>query len=181
MLEVNLVSEFSGCKGSQAEVFLDDHLFFADIGAGCSFLWQSLIWGRELLEAGSRWRIGNGERVSIYQDRWIPRPADLRIISPPVLGDAATVSMLKLPSNMWDEVMIRGSFFKDDAIWSWAYLVLLFLPLFCVVALREYGLLFGEEWLLFWLQWLAEPWFLGSYSGGVLVEILLENENSFES
>ncbi|KAK3230440.1 hypothetical protein Dsin_002321 [Dipteronia sinensis] len=30
-----------------------------------SFVWQSLCWGRELLEKGTQWRIGRGAAVSI--------------------------------------------------------------------------------------------------------------------
>ncbi|KAK3222936.1 hypothetical protein Dsin_009961 [Dipteronia sinensis] len=38
-----------------------------------SFLWSSLVWGRELVEKGSRWRVGTGQSIKIYKDRWIPR------------------------------------------------------------------------------------------------------------
>ena len=41
-------------------------------GVSGSFLWKNLLWGRELVDKGSRWRIGGGSSVRIYKDRWVP-------------------------------------------------------------------------------------------------------------
>ncbi|XP_057803334.1 uncharacterized mitochondrial protein AtMg00310-like [Salvia miltiorrhiza] len=37
-----------------------------------SFVWKSIL-GRELLEAGVAWKIGNGERIRIGTDPWLPK------------------------------------------------------------------------------------------------------------
>ncbi|CAL2240420.1 unnamed protein product [Prunus armeniaca] len=39
-----------------------------------SYVWRSLIWGRELLLSGLRKRIGDGQDTLDYGDAWIPRP-----------------------------------------------------------------------------------------------------------
>ncbi|KAK2649201.1 hypothetical protein Ddye_016690 [Dipteronia dyeriana] len=54
------------------------HLYFrsfpvleADIGRNGSYLWHSFCWSGSLIDAGSRWRVGCGSGVSIYNDKWI--------------------------------------------------------------------------------------------------------------
>lgn len=46
-------------------------------------IWKAILWGRELIEKGSRWWIGDGERTDIVRDRWIPWPTEFRIIDLP--------------------------------------------------------------------------------------------------
>ncbi|KAL5556887.1 hypothetical protein UlMin_039123 [Ulmus minor] len=51
-----------------------------------SFVWRSILWGRELLMQGSRRKIGSGNDTYIYHDRWLPRDGSFRISSPRVLA-----------------------------------------------------------------------------------------------
>ncbi|KAK2650564.1 hypothetical protein Ddye_018053 [Dipteronia dyeriana] len=88
--------------------FPDVYLFHAGCGSSSFFLWQSLVWRLELLESGSRWRIGSGDSVSIHHDWWIPRPLTFKVISPPILRENAMLSALKLPSGEWNEEIIRA-------------------------------------------------------------------------
>ncbi|KAH7571642.1 hypothetical protein JRO89_XS04G0110100 [Xanthoceras sorbifolium] len=68
------------------------------------FMWKSITWGRELLVMRS------GTTISIYKDRWIPRPSTFRVLSPPVLDDCVTVHQLKHLSSSWNVKLIRSSF-----------------------------------------------------------------------
>ena len=45
-------------------------------------MWRSLLAARETIERGSRWIIGNGKRVNIWKDRWIPTPNTFKVVSP---------------------------------------------------------------------------------------------------
>ncbi|KAK9991789.1 hypothetical protein SO802_026774 [Lithocarpus litseifolius] len=38
-----------------------------------SYAWNSILVGKEVIKRGSRWRIGNGKKVNIWQHRWLPR------------------------------------------------------------------------------------------------------------
>lgn len=53
----------------------------ANLGSKPSFSWRSMLAGRELLEAGMIWRIGDGKSVAIWADRWIPRPTTFSVLS----------------------------------------------------------------------------------------------------
>ncbi|KAL5557835.1 hypothetical protein UlMin_034046 [Ulmus minor] len=38
-----------------------------------SFIWRSILWGRELYKQGLRCKIGSGQNTYIYHDCWLPR------------------------------------------------------------------------------------------------------------
>ncbi|KAK2661119.1 hypothetical protein Ddye_007652 [Dipteronia dyeriana] len=84
-------------------------------GNSDSFLWKSLLWGRELLEKGSRWRVEDGQKILTYRDRWIPRLSTFKVFSPPVLGELTIVDMLHSINEKWNDNMVRQNFFKEDA------------------------------------------------------------------
>ncbi|KAK2645797.1 hypothetical protein Ddye_020992 [Dipteronia dyeriana] len=73
------------------------------------------MWGRELVEKGSRWRVGDGTSIKIYKDRWIPRLSAFKIISPQVLGEWPMVNDLKDQEGLWDVSLIRQSFSMEEA------------------------------------------------------------------
>ncbi|KAK3225296.1 hypothetical protein Dsin_005158 [Dipteronia sinensis] len=80
-----------------------------------SFIWRSLLRGREIIEVGSRWRIGSRSSVLIYSDMWIPRPFSFKIQSPPVLSMDATVRQLMSPSGGWNIPLVQSSFVSEEA------------------------------------------------------------------
>ncbi|KAK3188794.1 hypothetical protein Dsin_028355 [Dipteronia sinensis] len=77
----------------------DSSLLHAECGTSNSFLWRSFMWGRELLDVGLQWRIGEGDSVLIYKDRWLPRPTTFKVFSPPILCEMARVQLLKTSSG----------------------------------------------------------------------------------
>ncbi|KAK0579421.1 hypothetical protein LWI29_026174 [Acer saccharum] len=63
---------------------------------------------------GSRWRIGRGNSVHVYSDRWIPRPTTFKVISPMKLNERVTVDSLKLASGHWNVDLLKENFLPDD-------------------------------------------------------------------
>ncbi|KAL5570726.1 hypothetical protein UlMin_020323 [Ulmus minor] len=80
-----------------------------------SFVWRSILWGRELYNQGLRCRIGSGQNTYIYHDCWLPRAGCFKISSPRVLGSFDKVSSLITASGSWDSSLIRKSFHEDEA------------------------------------------------------------------
>ena len=45
-------------------------------GSHPSWLWQSLLQGRDLLLQGIRWQVGNGSDIYFWTQKWVPYPED---------------------------------------------------------------------------------------------------------
>ncbi|OMO90460.1 putative ribonuclease H protein [Corchorus capsularis] len=59
----------------KAKYFHQSSFMQATLGSNPSFVWRSLLAGREVIRQGSRWRIGNGHSVDIWRDRLVPKPS----------------------------------------------------------------------------------------------------------
>ena len=65
------------------------------LGCSPSYTWRSIFKGLEVVRKGSRWRVGNGRLIHIWEDKWLPTPMTYKVISPPRLfGDFPMVSAL---------------------------------------------------------------------------------------
>lgn len=53
-------------KVMQARYYWNSDFLRANIGSNPSFIWRSIIWGRQVIKKGMRWRIGNGKKISVY-------------------------------------------------------------------------------------------------------------------
>ena len=79
----------------KAKYFPRGSFWEAKKGYQPSFTWQSLLKGRELLKEGCVWRVGNGTRIKIWTDKWLPRSHNHTVHFPPqTLHLEATVSEL---------------------------------------------------------------------------------------
>ncbi|KAK2653334.1 hypothetical protein Ddye_013190 [Dipteronia dyeriana] len=79
-----------------------------------SLIWQGLMWGHNITSTGSRWRIGIGNSVRVYRDRWIPRPSTCKIISPISLDENVMVDFLKTDFGGWNIDLLQDTFIADD-------------------------------------------------------------------
>ena len=66
----------------KAKYFAKDSFLHAQLGRRPSFAWRSIMATKEVIVKGSRWNIGNGQRVNIWDDQWIPRPESFKVFSP---------------------------------------------------------------------------------------------------
>ncbi|KAF5445202.1 hypothetical protein F2P56_034269 [Juglans regia] len=57
-------------------------LLEAKLGSKPSLIWRSLWGAMNLLKEGLVWRVGNGESIKIWGDRWIPQLSSYKIQSP---------------------------------------------------------------------------------------------------
>lgn len=94
---------------------------------------------KETVEMGSRWSVGNGRKVEIFHDKWIPSPDTLKVISP----QGQNVNLVKVAqlingeTEMWKVDLIKETFLpheaevilgislsprllKDSLLWAWS-------------------------------------------------------------
>lgn len=59
-------------KVLQAKYFSRGNFLEAPRGHLYSYLWSSILWGRELILKGLGWNIAKGTEVDVWHDNWIP-------------------------------------------------------------------------------------------------------------
>lgn len=69
-----------------------------------SYIWGSILYGREVLLHESRWQIGDSNSVCIWTDPWIPQPSSFHVITSPCLFpvDAKVSSLINQGTHSWN-------------------------------------------------------------------------------
>jgi hypothetical protein len=100
----------------KARYFLESSIINAMCPAGGSFTFQSILHGRDLLVEGLIWRtIGDGSKVKIHHDNWIPRKGSLRPLGQNfVHGMTHVRDLVSVQGNSWDRTKLEAMFNTDD-------------------------------------------------------------------
>jgi hypothetical protein len=101
----------------KGKYFPKDSFLQAKLGVNPSFTWRSLINARSLLEKGLMWRIGNGQQVRIWGDKWLPSSTDHRVHSTVQLlsHDAKVAELLDPETGWWNYNLINALFSPTEA------------------------------------------------------------------
>jgi hypothetical protein len=68
-----------------------------------SFTWRSILFGRELVVKGLRWGVGDGSRIKIMGDNWIPGlPSGTFSTLESLPANAPVSFLMNLQGNAWD-------------------------------------------------------------------------------
>ncbi|KAL5576098.1 hypothetical protein UlMin_017797 [Ulmus minor] len=65
----------------KAKYFHSSAIWHATANSNASYVWKSILWGRNLVVRGVRWRVGDGRSISVYNSRWIPTPHSFLVSS----------------------------------------------------------------------------------------------------
>jgi hypothetical protein len=83
---------------------------------GMSYVWRSILKGLDVLRKGIIWRVGDGSRIKIWSDPWIPSSSTR---GPSTLQYNPLVNMvadlLDTESVCWKEDLVRQTFIQTDA------------------------------------------------------------------
>ena len=86
----------------KAKYFPFCDILYANLGNSPSYTWRSIFSSLEVLRCGTRWSVGNGQLIHIWDDKWIPNPTTYKVISLPCpFNDYPMVSSLIDPVTRW--------------------------------------------------------------------------------
>jgi ribonuclease HI len=77
--------------------------------------WSAISYGLELLKKGLVWRVGNGERIRIWRDSWLPRHSYGKILTPKGNRRFRRVSELLDGQGNWKTQLVYATFHPIDA------------------------------------------------------------------
>jgi hypothetical protein len=98
-----------------AKYFPDGQILNAKPKRGMSYTWRSILKGVDLLNKGIIWRVGNGNKINIWNDPWIPRGITRRVIYRKKRNIINLVRDLIDPTtNTWDVQMLNQTLEKED-------------------------------------------------------------------
>jgi hypothetical protein len=97
--------------------FPNDSFMHARLGSKPSYAWRSIFQAREVLEKGLVWRVGNGEQIHIWGDKWLPTPSTFAVQSPVRVLRLSTqvVDLIDSDSGWWNVDLIRTIFNPKEA------------------------------------------------------------------
>ena len=101
-------------KVLKARYYPSGDILNSKLGCSPSYTWRSIFKGLEVVRNGSRWRVGNGRLIHIWEDKWLPTPTTYKVISPPRPFD--------------DFPMVSALIDEDTKRWKVDTLKSLFLP-----------------------------------------------------
>ena len=79
----------------KAKYFPYSDIMGAKLGCNPSYAWRSIYNSLEFIKRGTRWRVGNGKMIHIWEDKWLPTSTTYKLCSPQQdIGDFPMVSSL---------------------------------------------------------------------------------------
>ena len=67
----------------KAKYYQHGDVFKAKLVSNPSYAWRSIMNGLEMVKRVTRWRVGNGNLIHIWEDKWLPIPSTYKVIPPP--------------------------------------------------------------------------------------------------
>ena len=81
-----------------------------------SFLWNSLLEGRKVVEEGAYWRVGDGKLIEVWQDAWLNKEPDFKATHPLQTPTPLKVAaLINEEVRTWKVEMVNDLFTKTDA------------------------------------------------------------------
>jgi len=72
--------------------------------SGGSFAWKSIMKARRVIKMGAKWHVGDGKKIRIYGDPWLPGDGEGKVTSPAsaLPLDAVVVDLIDPTLGWWD-------------------------------------------------------------------------------
>ncbi|KAL5857906.1 hypothetical protein ACOSQ3_005364 [Xanthoceras sorbifolium] len=97
----------------KAKYYLQKEFLRVKLKPGSSYVWRSLIWGRELQCKGLCWSVGDGASIDAFQNPWIPRPLTFKPVSCAPAQNIRASSFINANGG-WDLTRLEESILETD-------------------------------------------------------------------
>ncbi|GKV19300.1 hypothetical protein SLEP1_g29582 [Rubroshorea leprosula] len=94
--------------------FSDSSFLSARKGSHPSWIWLSILRGREIIQIGTRWNVGNGQNILIFEDKWVPTLPGFKVTSPETQSLFSYVCELLDEGGEWDITKLNASFSNQE-------------------------------------------------------------------
>uniref|UniRef100_A0A803PEX7 RNase H type-1 domain-containing protein n=1 Tax=Cannabis sativa TaxID=3483 RepID=A0A803PEX7_CANSA len=101
----------------KALYFPNETFFEANLGHFGSSVWKGILWGRDLLAKGYRWCVGNGAKIRVNEDPWLPRQIPFHLRTKVPIPKDVTLNSLITANGDWKINEVNSWFHKDDIPW----------------------------------------------------------------
>ena len=101
----------------QAKYFADKSFLDAQLDKRPSFASQSIMATESMVEDGIRWSIRNGDKVNIWNDKWIPNPKTYKIMTPinPLMYNEKVSTLIDKERAAWKSELVNSIFLPHEA------------------------------------------------------------------
>ena len=82
-----------------------------------SYVWKSILKGREVIQIGARFQVGNGKSIKIRQHHWLPIKHPPLVTSPIIesMENATVDCLIDENTGKWDAKMLEGILIPAEA------------------------------------------------------------------
>ena len=96
--------------------FPSGSIFDAKVASG-SYAWQSIVKASKLVQLGLLWRVGNGLKINIYNDKWLPGEGSACVVSPKIeeASNWVVANLLEPEGGGWNEQLVDALFLPFEA------------------------------------------------------------------
>ena len=105
----------------KAKYFTGNPFKEARLGSRPFYAWKSIMAAKEIIVKSSRWTIGNGKQVHIWEDRWLPTLESFKVVSS--RGSHMEVemvsSLIDLERRGWNVAMVKNIFLSHELMLFW--------------------------------------------------------------
>jgi hypothetical protein len=103
--------------GKGGSIWRPSKILESSLGNKPSFAWRSIFSAKDLVQQGLIWRVGDGNSIHVWDDRWIPRPTSFLVQSPPnqIAGNSLVSNLIDRDLRSWNVGLIHSIFTEDEA------------------------------------------------------------------
>lgn len=94
----------------KSRYFKNSDIMQARAGYKPSYIWRSMLWSRDIIRKGIYWRVGNGNKIGVLDDPWIPSFPTIQSSTYIHAESSLKVSNFISESGRWYEHLVRQLF-----------------------------------------------------------------------